>query len=50
MRKGEPSFIKNMKKFLCLGNIVAFLIKAVDINLNVKESIEPHIFHTYIRI
>ena len=37
MRKGEPAFVRNMKKYLCLANIVQFLIKAVEINLNLKE-------------
>lgn len=42
--------MRNLHKYLNLSNIVSFLEKAIFININCKEDIEPHIFHTYIRI
>lgn len=50
MKKGEPAFLRNLQKFLNLSNIICFLEKAIFKNSTCKEDIEPHIFHTYIRI
>lgn len=50
MRKGEPNFMRNISKYIILSNIISFLQKAIFSSLNCKEQVEPHIFHTYIRI
>ena len=33
-----------------MSNIVSFLQKAIFVSNGCKEEIEPHIFHTYIRV
>jgi hypothetical protein len=46
----EPSFLRHIKKFLILANLISFLQKALSLSLNLKEELEAPIFHTYIRI
>jgi len=39
-----------MSKYISMNNIIAFLQKAIFSSKNCKEQLEPHLFHTYIRI
>jgi hypothetical protein len=50
MRKGEPNFMRQLSRYIQAGNIIAFLQRAIFSNLACKEEVEPHLFHTYIRV
>ena len=50
MKRGEPSFLRNTAKYIGMNNIVLFLQKVIFSSINCKEQLEPHLFHTYIRI
>jgi hypothetical protein len=50
MRRGEPSFLRNVHKYLILGNLILLLQKSIAANARFKEDAEPMIFHTYLKL
>ncbi len=50
MRRGEPSFLRNMQKYLILATLILLLQQALHVSSQIKRDAEPLLFHTYIKI
>jgi hypothetical protein len=50
MRRGEPSFLRNMQKYLILSTLLMLLQQALQASNQLKQNAEPLLFHTYIKL
>ena len=50
MRRSDPSFLRNIHKYLILANLVLLLQSLINANPHFKLEAESMIFHTYLKL